>query len=50
MSPLDVRLLYDAMRTQLWSNLPGSKTGDRPAVSYARLQGHEKLMKHFRLS
>eukprot|EP00448_Togula_jolla_P041000 CAMPEP_0170624676 /NCGR_PEP_ID=MMETSP0224-20130122/30354_1 /TAXON_ID=285029 /ORGANISM="Togula jolla, Strain CCCM 725" /LENGTH=456 /DNA_ID=CAMNT_0010951203 /DNA_START=99 /DNA_END=1469 /DNA_ORIENTATION=+ len=50
MSPQDVLSLHDSMQTQLWRSLPGSSGWNKPAVSYARIQGHEKLMKRFRLS
>eukprot|EP00448_Togula_jolla_P012948 CAMPEP_0170595978 /NCGR_PEP_ID=MMETSP0224-20130122/14857_1 /TAXON_ID=285029 /ORGANISM="Togula jolla, Strain CCCM 725" /LENGTH=458 /DNA_ID=CAMNT_0010920209 /DNA_START=100 /DNA_END=1476 /DNA_ORIENTATION=+ len=50
MSPQDVLVLYDSMQTQLWRSLPGNTGANKPAVSYARIQGHEKLVKHFRPS
>mmetsp|Transcript_48064 Transcript_48064/g.104671 ORF Transcript_48064/g.104671 Transcript_48064/m.104671 type:complete len:695 (+) Transcript_48064:102-2186(+) len=50
LTPEDVLLLYEAVRTPLWRSLPGSRGGMKPAVTYARLQGQDKLMKHFSLS
>eukprot|EP00927_Polykrikos_kofoidii_P039171 TRINITY_DN33603_c0_g1_i1.p1 TRINITY_DN33603_c0_g1~~TRINITY_DN33603_c0_g1_i1.p1 ORF type:complete len:525 (+),score=92.90 TRINITY_DN33603_c0_g1_i1:89-1663(+) len=51
-SPLDVLVLHNSMQTPIWRGLGGAQGGTPtpPAVSYARLQGQEQLMKHFSLS
>jgi hypothetical protein len=51
--PYDVLTLHDGISSFSWQGFP---TGNRttpttpPALSYARLQGQEQLMKHFSLS
>jgi len=50
-SPSDVHTLYTMMKSGLWSQLlcePNSSK--KPALSFARFQGHEELMAHFSTS
>merc|ERR1719162_2587570 len=49
-SPQDVHTLYSAVASGLWRELCGNSPTKSPAVSYARFQGHEDLVKHFSLS
>lgn len=51
-SPLDVLTLHNTMQTPLWRGLGGGHGGTPtpPALSYARLQGQDQLIKHFSLS
>eukprot|EP00929_Paragymnodinium_shiwhaense_P013333 TRINITY_DN121199_c0_g1_i1.p1 TRINITY_DN121199_c0_g1~~TRINITY_DN121199_c0_g1_i1.p1 ORF type:complete len:468 (+),score=54.33 TRINITY_DN121199_c0_g1_i1:131-1534(+) len=56
-SPPDVLVLHKSMNTSLWHELDGGagEAGAQnasmlPALSYARLQGQEELMKHFSVS
>jgi len=46
-APHDVLELFEGMKT---ADMHGTGHGAPPAVSYARLQGQEQLMKHFSLS
>lgn len=50
-SPNDVHCLYTMMKSERWSELicdPNSSK--KPALSFARFQGHEELMAHFSTS
>jgi hypothetical protein len=52
-TPMDVLTLFEKMTSTLWRCLAPSqnaRTENAPAVSYARLQGQDQLMKHFSLS
>jgi hypothetical protein len=47
-SPDDVHRLYKMMKSDLWKDLIRDPQQKRsPALSYARFQGHDQLMKHF---
>jgi len=39
--------LYTVVKNGMWRELNGDQSGKSPAVSYARFQGQEELMKHF---
>jgi len=47
MLPEDVLRLYLSMQGGAWHKLFGDSSGPMPALSYARLQGHEAIAKHF---
>lgn len=51
-TPMDVLTLFEKMTSTLWRCLAPSQNAraEKPAVSYARLQGQDQLMKHFSLS
>lgn len=52
-SPADVLVLFECMTPSFWRsylNKTHLTAATMPAVSYARLQGHEQLTKHFSLS
>jgi hypothetical protein len=53
-TPMDVLTLFEKMASTLWRCLAPahgiSRSENAPAVSYARLQGQDQLMKHFSLS
>lgn len=46
-SPHDVLTLYNAVANGFWREVCGSSHTKSPAVSYARFQGHEDLVRHF---
>ncbi|CAK0794731.1 unnamed protein product [Prorocentrum cordatum] len=49
-SPLDVCTLHAALASGLQQDACGRPPANQPAVSYARFQGHEELVRHFRVS
>lgn len=48
-TPGDVLRLFESMKNPVWKTLGGVHNA-LPAMSYARLQGHDELIKHFSLS
>jgi len=47
MHPEDVMKLYIAMKSGLWKEVMSDAQSKAPAMSYARFQGQEALLKHF---
>lgn len=49
-SPRDVNKLQEMLNQGKWTEFIGDTTAKTPAMSYARFQGHDELMRHFTAS
>merc|ERR1719282_2232966 len=46
-TPQDVLRLHEFTQSDIWGSLGTRQNGASPVLSYARLQGHERLVQHF---
>jgi hypothetical protein len=46
-APKDVQVLHAMVKEDVWRKIYRNPSAKVPAVSYARFQGHEQLVKHF---